>query len=307
MDRFLFPFRLKKIKKQVSLSGIFCTVFLILPFAGFPNLSFGADGLFRVFRVEIDNTQRENSRLEPVKDFYINGGEDDGLRELMVLDVYRKKLIRDGYEGNDFEISIFVGKVKVVRLFKNVAITRIIALTSSDDNPVLQYRTVMIGDYAFPSMNQEGKKIDNGITSLRTTIPAKDHNQYSLGSGVLLPSKILFEFDDWRLKPEAIKVISTVHDLFHQSNSKDVLIKGHTCSLGTEAYNMKLSRKRAQSVADYLRNSKGVSQDRIRIEYYGEQFPVASNDTEEGRMMNRRVDILFLSQGLASPLLQPSD
>jgi outer membrane protein OmpA-like peptidoglycan-associated protein len=219
----------------------------------------------------------------------------------MVLDVYRKKTVRDEGGGKDFEISVLVGQVKVIRSFNNVAIGRILALTSSDDTPVLRYRTVMIGDYAIPSRDQVDTKKDKKISNVNKMIPEKDHKPHSSGSGVLLPSKVLFEFDDWRLKPEAMGVLSTVYDMFNQSKDKDILIEGHTCSLGTDKYNLELSRKRAQSVADYLMHTIGVSRNRIQIKYYGEEFPIASNHIEEGRVKNRRVDIRFLPRGTRHP------
>ncbi|MGL6072035.1 OmpA family protein, partial [Craterilacuibacter sp.] len=65
-----------------------------------------------------------------------------------------------------------------------------------------------------------------------------------------------------------------------------------TDSSGTQAYNMKLSRERAQSVANILRNS-GVAGNRIATQGYGPQSPVASNATAAGRAQNRRVEILI--------------
>lgn len=290
--------------KQATIAGTLCIVFLVLMFAGFPYRCFGAHPGFRVFMVKIDPQLGKGYLLEPVKDFFINGGGDDGLRVSMVLDVYRKKTVRNKYEAKDFEISILVGQVRVIRLFNNVAITRILALTSSDDTPVLRYRTVMIGDYAVPSRDQVDTERDKKISDVNKMIPETDYEPRSSGSGVLLPSKVLFEFDDWKLKPEAMGVLSTVYDMFNQSEDKDILIEGHTCSLGTDKYNLELSRKRAQSVADYLMHTIGVSGNHIHIKYYGEEFPVASNHTEEGRVKNRRVDIRFLQRGTKAPLLR---
>ena len=67
-------------------------------------------------------------------------------------------------------------------------------------------------------------------------------------------------------------------------------VYGHTDSTGSDAYNQDLSERRARSVANYLA-MRGVSSARIRSQGFGEQYPVASNDTEEGRALNRRVEI----------------
>jgi OOP family OmpA-OmpF porin len=69
-----------------------------------------------------------------------------------------------------------------------------------------------------------------------------------------------------------------------------VIAIGHTCSIGTDAYNQKLSVRRAESVKAYL-VSKGVEPNRIYTEGKGEKQPVANNGTKEGRMKNRRVEI----------------
>ena len=79
-------------------------------------------------------------------------------------------------------------------------------------------------------------------------------------------------------EPEAVGVISA----------------GHTDSIGTDAYNMKLSLRRAEAVKNYL-VSEGISAKRIKVEGFGEANPVASNATAEGRAQNRRVE-LRLSQ-----------
>jgi outer membrane protein OmpA-like peptidoglycan-associated protein len=68
-------------------------------------------------------------------------------------------------------------------------------------------------------------------------------------------------------------------------------LEGHTDSVGSDAYNLKLSKRRAEAVRDYL-VSKGIAASRLTTEGYGESKPVASNDTAEGRAQNRRVEII---------------
>jgi OOP family OmpA-OmpF porin len=71
----------------------------------------------------------------------------------------------------------------------------------------------------------------------------------------------------------------------------DLEVHGHTSSEGSNAYNMKLSQKRSQSVANYLA-SKGVS-NRLIARGYGESQPIANNNTEQGREQNRRVELIW--------------
>jgi OOP family OmpA-OmpF porin len=68
------------------------------------------------------------------------------------------------------------------------------------------------------------------------------------------------------------------------------IVEGHTDNVGADAYNMNLSKERAKAVMDYL-VSKGVPATKISSVGYGEEKPIASNETEEGRSKNRRVEI----------------
>jgi outer membrane protein OmpA-like peptidoglycan-associated protein len=74
-----------------------------------------------------------------------------------------------------------------------------------------------------------------------------------------------------------------------------VEVGGHTDSVGSEAYNQGLSERRADAVRDYLM-SKGVKASRLTARGYGESRPVASNDTEEGRAENRRVELVVIER-----------
>ncbi len=184
-----------------------------------------------------------------------------------------------------------MGKVKVFKLYRNLAITRLHSLTTSKKEPVLEYRTVMIGDNVVPIIKKKSKKA--GRASKTKTL-ASSINIYQLSDGLLLPSNVLFKLSDWKLKPEALEILSTVNDIYNKSKDKDIIIEGHTCSLGTYDHNLELSRKRAQTVADYFKKTTDIPAERILIEYHGEKMPIASNTTKEGRQKNRRVIIRFI-------------
>ena len=72
-------------------------------------------------------------------------------------------------------------------------------------------------------------------------------------------------------------------------------VEGHTDSRGSDAYNLTLSQKRAESVRNYL-ISRGVSPDRMEPRGFGESQPIADNRTEQGRSQNRRVEFIIISQ-----------
>jgi len=106
---------------------------------------------------------------------------------------------------------------------------------------------------------------------------------------------IHFDFDKATLKPEAKVVLNEAAALLGKHDRVVVEIAGHTDSKGAESYNQGLSERRAAAVKDYL-TAKGVKASRLSSKGYGENRPVASNDTEEGRAENRRVEMIVLDR-----------
>ncbi len=107
-----------------------------------------------------------------------------------------------------------------------------------------------------------------------------------------------FEFNKSTLTADAKGVLNDVSKGLVSQKDLRVEIAGHTDSKGSDAYNLKLSNSRAASVKSYL-ISQGVSPSQLVSKGYGEAQPVATNDTDEGRAQNRRVEFRVLSQGSA--------
>lgn len=103
---------------------------------------------------------------------------------------------------------------------------------------------------------------------------------------------ILFDFDKATLRREVEFNLVKIATILNQFGEMSILIEGHTDSIGSEEYNLGLSKRRAKSVYDFL-VSQGVAESRLSWEGYGESRPVADNDTEEGRQRNRRVDLVI--------------
>jgi OOP family OmpA-OmpF porin len=105
---------------------------------------------------------------------------------------------------------------------------------------------------------------------------------------------VLFDFDKFDLKPEAREELERVAQKIQHYPSGRIVISGHTDNVGSTEYNQELSEKRAASVQDYFANLIGTENYRFESRGYGESSPVDTNETEEGREQNRRVEILIL-------------
>ena len=110
------------------------------------------------------------------------------------------------------------------------------------------------------------------------------------GVVVNLPD-VLFEFDSARLSREARKTIGEIAEVVKQTSGRRIAVEGHTDSVGTVAYNQRLSEGRARSVADEL-GVHGVNETSVSVRGFGESDPIASNSTAVGRQRNRRVEVI---------------
>lgn len=120
------------------------------------------------------------------------------------------------------------------------------------------------------------------------------------GAGdVVVLHGVNFEFDKARLTPNAKTILDNVADELKANPEIQVELGGYTDSRGSDAYNQKLSESRAQSVRSYLVEA-GIADSRVTATGYGETAPVADNETEEGRELNRRVE-LKVTQGAETP------
>jgi OOP family OmpA-OmpF porin len=100
----------------------------------------------------------------------------------------------------------------------------------------------------------------------------------------------MFDFDSAMLKPEYHGELDKVGEFLQSNPDSYAVLAGYTDSVGSEEYNLGLSRRRAESVAAYLMNNANIEEDRIVLQWFGQTNPVAGNDTAEGRRMNRRVE-----------------
>lgn len=123
------------------------------------------------------------------------------------------------------------------------------------------------------------------VPDVKILQPSKDETV------IRIPDKVLFDFDSSELRSEAYPVLEEIAESLNNSEGYEVKIEGHTDSKGSDSYNMKLSKDRAEAVRKALVDRYGVSPDILTAVGLGESQPVAPNDTEKNRQKNRRVEI----------------
>jgi outer membrane protein OmpA-like peptidoglycan-associated protein len=116
---------------------------------------------------------------------------------------------------------------------------------------------------------------------------------------VELPSDTLFAFDKADLTPQALQTLPKVADLIRRAGAGDIVIAGHTDALGSDDYNLALSKRRAEAVRNWFVKEQIAPADRFQIDAVGKARPIAPNakadgsDNPAGRAQNRRVEIII--------------
>lgn len=141
-----------------------------------------------------------------------------------------------------------------------------------------------------------GHQMDQQAKELAQNIPNATVERVGEGIQVTFSSGLLFEFDSDRVLGESAKNLKTLARSLDKYPGSDLLIVGHTDSLGTSAYNQDLSLRRARATAAYV-TSQGVLLERLKSDGRGEAEPVADNHTEAGQAKNRRVEVAIFASG----------
>jgi outer membrane protein OmpA-like peptidoglycan-associated protein len=148
-----------------------------------------------------------------------------------------------------------------------------------------------------------GAAVGGGIGYYMDTQEAKLRKQLR-GSGVsveregnninlIMPGNITFSSGHATIDQSFLPVLDSVVLVLNEFNKTLIVVSGHTDSSGSKAFNQSLSERRAQSVSTHL-NTAGIINDRIEIIGFGEDQPVASNKTDAGKELNRRVEVTLL-------------
>lgn len=137
-----------------------------------------------------------------------------------------------------------------------------------------------------------GSKMDKQAEELKKKVPGATVTRVGEGIEVEFSEKILFGFDQSVLSTAAKSTLEKAVMVMNDFPDTDIEVQGHTDNTGSSAYNQDLSLRRANAVLSYL-NTSGILLKRMKAVGYGEGYPKYSNDSDDGRSINRRVEFLI--------------
>jgi len=151
---------------------------------------------------------------------------------------------------------------------------------------------VVVAEEEVPAPVVEERKPCYTIEEMKELIRNK---QDIYGRKICAIKQVVFEFGKSTLTKNDQRYLDEIVDLMNQNSRIRIKVNGHTDNVGSEQFNMNLSRERAIAVCNYLA-SKGIAPGRLSYAYYGATRPIATNDTDEGRATNRRVEFEIINQ-----------
>jgi outer membrane protein OmpA-like peptidoglycan-associated protein len=135
-----------------------------------------------------------------------------------------------------------------------------------------------------------GRRMDRQAEQLTKVLPDAQVSRVGEGIAVTFDSGILFPFDSAELQGAGRDNLKRLADSLQENAQTEIMLVGHTDSVGQAGYNQQLSERRARTAADYL-GAQGVARQRLLTSGKGEAEPIASNDDDAGRRQNRRVEV----------------
>jgi outer membrane protein OmpA-like peptidoglycan-associated protein len=137
-----------------------------------------------------------------------------------------------------------------------------------------------------------GNQMDKQAKEIEKTVPDAKVIRVEEGIVVEFSSNVLFGFDKSGLTNDSKNSLNKLIKILDEYPDTDIEIQGHTDSKGSNSYNQNLSELRADAVTNYL-IQKNISGERLAVKGFGERVPKYTNDTEDGRSQNRRVEFLI--------------
>ncbi|NNG12150.1 MAG: OmpA family protein [Halobacteria archaeon] len=168
----------------------------------------------------------------------------------------------------------------------------VVGAISGDDSKERRKRALIGAGVGALAGGGIGYYMDVQEKKLRDQLEGTGVSVTRVGNEIILnmPGNITFATDSANINANFYDVLNSVTLVLKEFEKTVIIVAGHTDSTGSDSYNQQLSERRAGSVAQYLR-SQAISDMRVIVEGYGESRPIASNDTSQGRQMNRRVEL----------------
>lgn len=170
-----------------------------------------------------------------------------------------------------------------------------VGLISGDDSAERKKRALILAGVGGLAGAGIGNYMDRQELKLRQQLEGTGVSVTRVGNNITLnmPGNVTFAFNSGDINSQFYEVLNSVALVLEEFDQTFVEVAGHTDSVGSSEYNQGLSLRRAQSVANYLTAQKVDSQ-RLIIVGGGEDYPIASNETDAGRALNRRVEITIV-------------
>jgi outer membrane protein OmpA-like peptidoglycan-associated protein len=150
-----------------------------------------------------------------------------------------------------------------------------------------------IGAGAGAYMDKQQTEFEQQLAAERAQHQIEIERQQNEILKLTMNSEVSFDFNSATIKATFRSPLNKIADIMTRYPKTQIVVVGHTDSVGSEQYNLELSLRRANAVANYL-IMRGVERSRLGTEGHGEMEPIASNDTAEGRSQNRRVEIFVV-------------
>jgi len=170
-----------------------------------------------------------------------------------------------------------------------------VGLITGDDSKERKKRALILGGVGAIAGGGVGYYMDQQELKLRKRLEGTGVSVTRMGDNITLnmPGNVTFAVDSSDINSSFYEVLDSVALVLNEFEKTLVEVAGHTDSTGSKQYNQELSERRSKSVAAYLRSRK-VRADRLIEVGGGESYPIASNNTPEGRQLNRRVEITIV-------------
>ena len=168
-------------------------------------------------------------------------------------------------------------------------------LITGDDSAERKKRALILAGVGALAGGAVGNYMDQQELVLRKELEGTGVSVTRIGDNITLnmPGNVTFDFDSADVNASFYPVLNSVSRVLEKYDQTLVEVAGHTDSVGSNQYNQSLSERRASSVAAYLK-SHSIRADRLIIMGAGESYPVAENNTEAGRALNRRVELTIV-------------